>query len=89
MAEVVNVGILIANALKNNLKTYRLQVIKEGNANLLNELDKIIAFVEKQSLPLKEQKFRKSDFVIGLIAMLACVIPWLAGVYYLVTLLIK
>jgi hypothetical protein len=81
MAEVVNVGKMIAVSIKAKLITYRLLVVKEGNANLLNELDKLIDFANEQNLPFKEQKNIKLKTFMGLVTIVVTIVPWCMGVY--------
>jgi hypothetical protein len=87
--KTINVGQLTALAVKNKLKQFREIVLIEGNAKLLNELDQVIAHAENKSLPLVEQKNNATHSLIGIIAVLAFIIPWIFGVIDLIKMLLK
>lgn len=79
--KVVNVGQLTASVVKFKLTEYRELVVKEGNANLLNELDKIIEIAEQKSLPLEQQKFMVPEMILGFLFLVGVILtPWVYGI---------
>jgi hypothetical protein len=80
--KIVNVGHFVVLNLKNRLKEFRNLVVQQGNAQILNELDKLIDYAENEAKPLKDQKSTVSEIIIAFIAVFGIVLtPWVYGCY--------
>ena len=70
--KIVNVGHFVVLNLKNRLKEFRNLVVQQGNAQILNELDKLIIMQKmKQSLlKIKNLRFQKLSLLLLLYLVL-------------------